>query len=232
MDSPNEQRKRKPWIPLAAALLVVAIAAGFFMRPFSFYYAYSDLRLWLGGAHSGAVVVHGIRVHYCVAGTREGPAIVLVHGLGGRSENWLPMLPYLTRAGYRVYMIDLPGFGRSDRPQNFSYSMRAQAFIVAQFMNALNLNEADLAGWSMGGWVAQFVAAEHPEHVRRLILVLQRGRRPDSRLEHAAIYARQRRRGAPACCPVDASSALCAGFHRARFPSRLKQGRLDHSSGC
>ena len=193
MDSPNEQRKRKPWIPLTAALLVVGIAAGFFMRPFSFYYAYSDLRLWLGGAHSGAVVVHGIRVHYYVAGTREGPAIVLVHGLGGRSENWLPMLPYLTRAGYRVYMIDLPGFGRSDRPQNFSYSMRAQAFIVAQFMNALNLNEADLAGWSMGGWVAQFVAAEHPEHVRRLILVLQRGRRPDSRLEHAAIYARQRR---------------------------------------
>jgi pimeloyl-ACP methyl ester carboxylesterase len=109
-------------------------------------------------------------MHYNVAGPKDGQPVVLVHGLGGRAEDWRDLAPYLVKAGYRVYMPDLIGFGRSERPDGFSYSVPAQAQAVIGFMGALGLRQVDLGGWSMGGWIAQRIAAEHPERVRRLML--------------------------------------------------------------
>jgi pimeloyl-ACP methyl ester carboxylesterase len=96
--------------------------------------------------------------------------VVLVHGLGGRSEDWEKLAPFFVRAGFRVYLPDLPGYGESDKPADFSYSVRDEAKIVAGFFDALGLKQADLGGWSMGGWVVQLVAAEHPDRIRRLML--------------------------------------------------------------
>ncbi len=96
--------------------------------------------------------------------------IVLVHGLGGRADDWWNLAPYLVHAGFRVYMPDLPGFGRSQRPRNFSYSIHDEAAVVVGFMDALGLKQVELGGWSMGGWVAQLVAIEHPERVDRLMI--------------------------------------------------------------
>jgi len=93
-----------------------------------------------------------------------------VHGLGGRCEDWRNLAPYLVRAGFRVYMPDLPGFGRSDKPADFSYSIPAQAATVVGFMDAMGLRQVDLGGWSMGGWIAQKVAADHPDRIKRLML--------------------------------------------------------------
>ena len=75
-----------------------------------------------------------------------------------------------SRAGFRVYMPDLLGYGRSERPADFSYSVRDEAGVVVGFMDALGLKQVDLGGWSMGGWIAEIVAAEHPERVSRLML--------------------------------------------------------------
>ena len=115
--------------------------------------------------------VKGYRIHYNVVGPKDGRAVVLVHGLGGRAEDWLSLSPYLVKAGCRVYTPDLPGFGRSERPMDFSYSVPAQAAMVVGFLDAMGLKQVDLGGWSMGGWIAQRVAAEHPERVRRLMLL-------------------------------------------------------------
>jgi pimeloyl-ACP methyl ester carboxylesterase len=67
-------------------------------------------------------------------------------------------------------MPDLPGYGRSQRPENFSYSVRDEAGVVIGFLNALGLKQVDLGGWSMGGWVVQIVASEAPERIARLML--------------------------------------------------------------
>ena len=55
-------------------------------------------------------------------------------------------------------------------PRNFSYSVPDEAAVVVGFLDAMGLKQVDLGGWSMGGWIVQLVAAEHPERVRRLML--------------------------------------------------------------
>jgi len=160
--------RRIIWIALALA--VVAAVVGFFVRPVDYYDGAMYLREALTGVHNSYVTIDGIRMHYLVAGPENGKPVVLVHGLGGRAEDWRNLAPRLARAGYRVYMPDLPGFGRSERPANFSYSVRDQARIVIAFMDAMHLDRVDLGGWSMGGWIVQLVAAEIPARIQRLML--------------------------------------------------------------
>jgi pimeloyl-ACP methyl ester carboxylesterase len=161
---------RLKWNVIGLLILVVLLSIAFWMRPVSFYTAFAQLRMWSIGAKSNDVSVAGLRVHYYVVGPQAGQAVVLVHGLGSRSEDWRFLAPYLAKAGFRVYLPDLPGYGRSDRPGDFSYSIPAEAAVVVAFLDALALNKVDLGGWSMGGWIAQRIAVEHPERLRRLML--------------------------------------------------------------
>jgi pimeloyl-ACP methyl ester carboxylesterase len=109
-------------------------------------------------------------VHYETEGPASGPVVVLVHGLGGRAEDWRDLAPYLAKAGFRVCMPDLIGYGRSEKPADFSYSVHDEADVVVGFLDALGLSQVDLGGWSMGGAIVQHVAADHPERVKRLML--------------------------------------------------------------
>jgi pimeloyl-ACP methyl ester carboxylesterase len=150
--------------------LILAVGIGFWARPLSCFNALTYVQLRLAGARSLSATVGGFRLHYYVMGPAQGPPVVLVHGLGGRCEDWRNLAPYLVRAGFRVYMPDLPGFGRSDKPANFSYSIPDQAATVFSFMDAMGLKQVDLGGWSMGAWIVQKMAAEHPDRVSRLML--------------------------------------------------------------
>jgi len=156
----------------AGGLVVLVVLAGFVFweRPVRCFNEWMYARECLTGVESHNVTVAGIRVRYSAEGPKSGPVVVLVHGLGGRAEDWLNLAPYFAKAGFRVYMPDLPGYGRSEQPANFSYSVHDEAEIVAGFLDALDLNQVDLGGWSMGGAIAQHVAARHPERVRRLML--------------------------------------------------------------
>jgi pimeloyl-ACP methyl ester carboxylesterase len=109
-------------------------------------------------------------MHYEVQGPADGPVVVLIHGLGGRAEDWHNLSPYLAKAGFRVYMPDLFGYGGSEKPADFSFSVRDEAGAVVGFLDAMGLKQVDLGGWSMGGWIVQIVADTHPERVNRLML--------------------------------------------------------------
>jgi pimeloyl-ACP methyl ester carboxylesterase len=150
--------------------LLALVGAAFYARPVTFVQHYTELRLYLAGVESHSVTVAGHRIHYYAEGPSAGPVVVLVHGLGGRSEDWRNLAPYFARAGYRVYLPDLPGYGRSQKPRDFSYSIHDQANAVVGFFDALGLQQVDLGGWSMGGWIVQLVAADHPDRVRHLVL--------------------------------------------------------------
>ncbi len=152
-------------------LLLASLAAvAFWERPVEFFNRYAEIHLLLSGAETRAVSVAGHRVHYYVLGPSIGRPVVLVHGLGGRSEDWRNLAPHLAGAGFRVYLPDLVGYGQSDRPADFSYSVADEANVVIGFFDALGLKQVDLGGWSMGGWIAQRIAAEHPDRVRKLML--------------------------------------------------------------
>ena len=159
-------------ITVAAVLWIAALAAGigFWLRPVNYFDALTDLKQRFAGVESASVTVNGIRVHYEMEGPATGPAVVLVHGLGSRAEDWANLAPYFARAGYRVYLPDLPGYGRSERPAGFSYSIPDEADVVVGFLDAVGLKQVDLGGWSMGGWIVQIVATHHPERVKRLML--------------------------------------------------------------
>lgn len=161
---------RQKALAVSGAGLFVAAAAGFFEWPITYYDGFTGASIWLRGFRSRRIRVNGYRLHYYVAGPPEGSPVVLIHGLGGRAENWRALAPYFVRAGYRVFMPDLLGYGRSPMPNDFSYSVRDEAALVIAFMRALGLGSVDLAGWSMGGWVAQLVAAQAPQLVHHLML--------------------------------------------------------------
>jgi pimeloyl-ACP methyl ester carboxylesterase len=153
-----------------AGLLIVAAGVGFWERPVSYYNEAAYLRECLSGTESRSVQVAGYRVHYLAEGPAGGQVVVLVHGLGGNAVEWRNLASWLVNAGYRVYLPDLPGFGRSEQPADYSYSVHDQAEVVVGFLDALGLKQVDLGGSSMGGWIAQLVTARHPERVRRLML--------------------------------------------------------------
>ena len=150
--------------------LVAFVVATFWARPVSFFRGYSELRMYLAGAQNLTTTSAGYRIHYYVMGPEAGPPVVLVHGLGARAEDWQNLAPYLARAGYRVYLPDLPGYGQSEKPADFSYSISDEAAVVVGFLDALGLHQVDLGGWSMGGWIVQRVAAAQPARVRKLLL--------------------------------------------------------------
>jgi pimeloyl-ACP methyl ester carboxylesterase len=158
------------WTAVIVIGLILAALIGFWARPLSYFNGLTYIQMSLAGAHSRSVTIGGNRLHYYVMGPAQGSPVVLVHGLGGRCEDWRNLAPYLVRAGFRVYMPDLPGFGRSDKPADFSYSIPDQAATVVSFMDAMGLQRVDLGGWSMGGWIVQRIAADHPDRIARLML--------------------------------------------------------------
>ncbi len=171
------------WLRALGAVAALALVAGaaFFVRPVSFFNGSMYLQERISGVEDHTIFVDGFRLHYLAEGPADGPVVVLVHGLGGRAEDWRQLAPYLTKAGFRVYLPDLPGYGRSERPAGFSYSVSDQASVVVDYIKALGLKHVDLGGWSMGGWIVQIAANDHPELVRRLLIFDSAGlyMRPD-----------------------------------------------------
>lgn len=105
--------------------------------------------------------------HFRSAG--EGPPLVLVHGVGADLEMWTPLAALLSRHR-RVVTYDMQGHGESAAPPG-PYSLADFVRQLRRLAEDLDLSRFDLAGFSMGGLVAQGFALEHPGSVNRLILV-------------------------------------------------------------
>lgn len=171
--SSHPLRRRIGWTLALLAALVVALLLFAVLRPLTLLWAAAQARLLLAGIHSETTTLsyaglHDIHVHYYVGGS--GPTVVLVHGLGGRAEDWANLMPQLVHDHHRMYALDLPGYGRSDWPRNAQYSISEEAAAVEAFMNNRKLTRADLGGWSMGGWVAMRLALDEPQRIRRLMI--------------------------------------------------------------
>ncbi|MSP11717.1 MAG: alpha/beta hydrolase [Chloroflexi bacterium] len=109
-----------------------------------------------------------VQIHYTVHGA--GAPLILLHGFGGWLYSWRHNIPALARH-YRVYALDLPGFGFSSRVTEPVISIRNYARWVRQFMDHLDIGPAVLAGNSMGGRISIQVAYDEPERVRKLVLI-------------------------------------------------------------
>ncbi|HXU89549.1 MAG TPA: alpha/beta fold hydrolase [Methylomirabilota bacterium] len=111
--------------------------------------------------------VDGLSLHYLVEG--RGPAVVLLHGLGGFAASWRHNIaPLASRA--TVYALDLPGFGRSGKPRAH-YGLAYFARALHGFLEGLGMSRASLVGHSLGAAVAVTYALTHPARVERLALL-------------------------------------------------------------
>ncbi len=113
------------------------------------------------------VLVEGAKIHYQRAGS--GRPLLLLHGLVGSAKNWRRNINFLSRDSC-VYAIDHFNMGESERVPGLNAGLEATADRLAAFMEALGLNEADIAAHSHGGAVAMMFAARYSDRVRRLIL--------------------------------------------------------------
>jgi pimeloyl-ACP methyl ester carboxylesterase len=114
----------------------------------------------------------GVRMHVRVTPGPDGAGTtaVYVHGLGGSATNWTDLAAQLSGHVPGI-ALDLPGFGRTEPPGDFDYSIPGHADAVARFVRGLGTGPVHLFGNSMGGAIAMYVAADHPDLVRTLTLV-------------------------------------------------------------
>ncbi|KLR58022.1 alpha/beta fold hydrolase [Diaphorobacter sp. J5-51] len=114
----------------------------------------------------------GIRTNYHDSGGQGAP-VLLIHGSGpGVSAwaNWRLVMPALAQNA-RVIAPDMVGFGYTERPQGFVYSMDAWVRQAVGLLDALGIERTDLVGNSFGGGLSLALAIAHPERVRRLVLM-------------------------------------------------------------
>ena len=154
-------------IGICCLILLVTFGIVFYTRPMWVVDQGVRLQLAMEGIHSEYAQVGAYRVHYYVGG--RGTPLLLIHGLGSRSEDWAMAMPMFVHNGFRVYAIDLLGCGRTDHP-DIEYSIQQQAEMVHNFLDVMHVQQVDVAGWSLGGWIALKLALDHPRMVQRLVL--------------------------------------------------------------
>ncbi|GGT47179.1 alpha/beta fold hydrolase [Nonomuraea spiralis] len=113
-----------------------------------------------------AITQGGVKLSYQVRGS--GPALVLLQGQANNHRWWDPVRDDFDRA-HRTITLDYRGTGDSDKPDE-PYTTRGFAQDVLAVLDELGLDRADVYGTSMGGRVAQWLAADHPGRVGTLVL--------------------------------------------------------------
>ncbi|MGI8668807.1 MAG: alpha/beta fold hydrolase [Aridibacter sp.] len=121
--------------------------------------------------NSNFVEVDGVTIHYQEFGNATNPKMVLIHGYTASTYVWHTVAPQLADAGFHVISVDLVGFGYSDKPSWFDYSIASQARIILRFINCLGIGKATFVGSSYGGAVTSWFTLDNPERVEKLVLV-------------------------------------------------------------
>lgn len=114
------------------------------------------------------VTVGEVKLHYLEAGM--GPPVVLLHGWPTSSFLWRDVIPPIAERN-RVIALDLPGFGRSDKPLGASYSFRYFDEILEGALAALGIEKTSLVVHDLGGPVGLYWASRRLERIERLALL-------------------------------------------------------------
>ncbi len=120
------------------------------------------------------ITLDEINFYYEFKGT--GKSIILLHGWGGEAASFRPVFDFLSQT-FKVYALDLPGFGRSTPPP-VPWGSNDYALFIIKFLSEMGIVKTDLIGHSFGGRIAINLAANFPEKVEKLILIDSAGIKP------------------------------------------------------
>lgn len=114
------------------------------------------------------VTVQGYKTRYWAEG--NGPAVLLVHGMGASADTWLATIGPLSQH-YRVLVPDIIGFGYSDKPvDEREYTVARAARFLAGFLDSQDVQQAHVVGNSLGGLIALQFTIDFPHRVQKLVL--------------------------------------------------------------
>ena len=113
------------------------------------------------------IVTNRVTIHTRMGGA--GPAVLLLHGYGETGDMWVPLAVDLAR-DHTVIVPDLRGLGHSSKPTS-GFDKKTQAGDVAGVLAALKIEQIDLVTHDIGNMVGFAFAAQHPERVKRLVLI-------------------------------------------------------------
>jgi pimeloyl-ACP methyl ester carboxylesterase len=172
---------------------------------------------------AAAAEVDDIPVHYQTVGEGE-PVVVFVHGWACDSSFWRKQAPSLAH-DHRLILMDLPGHGRSGKPQ-LRYDLDLLARSVAAVLDRAGVDRAVLVGHSLGALVVRQTARRWPERVEGLVLVdgafIPRPSHPD----HLEVIRRRRRDMAALLASdafLDTAEKYVDSLHHPDTPPRLKR---------
>jgi pimeloyl-ACP methyl ester carboxylesterase len=138
----------------------------------------------VAGADATSAPVRRVRVGDVDLAYRSigrGEPVVMIMGLGGTMDAWLPQLVDRIGRGRRIVVFDNRGTGRSPVGTK-PITVKTMAGDTHGLIRALKLRHPDLLGWSMGGFIAQRLGLDHPRDVDRLVLAATTGGGPGSTL--------------------------------------------------
>jgi len=118
--------------------------------------------------------VEGNQVHYEITG--HGNPILLLHGWGSSISSFKPVIEWLQK-DHKVFALDFPGFGKSDKPK-LPWDVSNYSDFLEKFMTQISLQKTDIIAHSFGGRIAIKLAVEKPEKINKLILIDSAGIKP------------------------------------------------------
>jgi len=118
------------------------------------------------------ISVEGNKIRYLKAGTAK-KNLILVHGLGASAERWEYVIPKLSKH-YTVFVPDLIGFGKSDKP-NADYTTEFFTKFLSSLLNALGVEKTAVIGSSLGGQISVEYTYNNQDSVDKLVLVSPSG---------------------------------------------------------
>ena len=117
------------------------------------------------------MVVDGLRIHYLDEGPKDADPIILFHGEPTWSYLFRKMIPVLSKAGYRVVVPDMVGFGKSDKLESkHDYSYAHHVEVMKKLVERLDLANATHFGQDWGGLVGLRVVAEMPDRFSHVVV--------------------------------------------------------------
>jgi 2-hydroxymuconate-semialdehyde hydrolase len=114
------------------------------------------------------ISIDGHTISYKEAG--KGSAILLIHGIPTSSDLWRKVMPEMSKHN-RVIAPDLLNYGKSEKPEKANVSIKAQSELLIKLLDELKIEAADVVGHDIGGGIAQLMAVNHPERVKKMVLI-------------------------------------------------------------
>ncbi|MGE8359906.1 alpha/beta fold hydrolase [Pseudomonas sp.] len=208
-------------LPLAPPLAVGFARLGFGALPLD------RLKARYGSAEAGSryVELDGFTVHYRDEGSRDKPALVMIHGVVASLHTWDGWVEACA-ADYRVIRFDVPGFGLTGPARDGVYSAERMVRVLGLLLDYLGVEKTSIAGNSLGGYIAWNFALASPQRVEKLVLIDPAGypmRKVPWMIAAAALP------GATVAMPVWMPRALIAQGVKEVYgePSRIKPGVID-----